>query len=337
MKLTTIITAIVISLSAFAAGAEGPVTDYAVAIVNSQKITRSQVEDRRQQFATQSGLRGAAGPSFEQVLQLEINRALLHAAAKQYIDSDTQERIKKRAGEIAEKRRDPKVFDTKLESPKTTSLFNDDLLIQVYLQRRLYDRISISPAEVREYYDKNKGQFNQSASLITRQILVRSEGRTAEEAKVLIDKAAARLKAGEDFAKVAKEVSQDPYAEVGGLWPAQKRGDLIAQVEKAALALKPGEISEPVQSPLGWHIVRVEGSEGAKTFAMVQGTIYEQLMADAQKAAYERLIEKLRTEAIIKVMPDGGSPRSVGLSVGIDSTATAQAPPAAVKDATEKK
>ena len=82
-----------------------------------------------------------------------------------------------------------------------------------------------------------------------RHILVATE----DEAK----KVAERLKNGEDFATVAKEVSKDPNAEGGDLG-FFTRGQMLKPFEDAAFALDVGQISEPVQTQFGWHIIKVE-------------------------------------------------------------------------------
>lgn len=102
-----------------------------------------------------------------------------------------------------------------------------------------------------------------------RHILIRfpedekDEAKKDQAAKTKIDEIAAKLKAGEDFAKLADEYSQDPGNDVDGK---KKGGDLgwftrgrqVPEFEKAAFALKPGEVSEPVKTFYGYHLIKLD-------------------------------------------------------------------------------
>ncbi len=76
-----------------------------------------------------------------------------------------------------------------------------------------------------------------------------------KKAEAMVEK----INKGEDFEKLAKKVSEDKAtAEKGGDLGYFKKGDMVKPLEDAAFALKPGEISQPVKSQLGWHIIKVE-------------------------------------------------------------------------------
>ena len=83
-----------------------------------------------------------------------------------------------------------------------------------------------------------------------RHILLESE----DEAK----KAQARVKGGEDFAKVAKELSKDPGSSEGGDLGFFTKDRMVKEFADAAFAMKPGDISVPVKSQFGWHVIRLE-------------------------------------------------------------------------------
>ena len=119
-----------------------------------------------------------------------------------------------------------------------------------------------------------------------RHILVATEA----EAKEIKE----RLKKGEDFATVAKEKSKDPSAEGGDLG-FFGRGQMLKPFEDAAFALKDGEISDPVQTQFGWHIIKVEEkrTRPLPTFDQVKDTIIEPAhraegQGHAQRAARRR-------------------------------------------------
>jgi peptidyl-prolyl cis-trans isomerase C len=118
---------------------------------------------------------------------------------------------------------------------------------------------------------------------------------TEDEAK----KVAERLKNGEDFATVAKEVSKDAGAEGGDLG-FFTRGQMLKPFEDAAFALDVGQISAPVQTQFGWHIIKVEEKrdQPLPTFDQVKEAIMGQLV----QAKAQEVVSGLRDAAKIEVV-----------------------------------
>jgi peptidyl-prolyl cis-trans isomerase C len=116
---------------------------------------------------------------------------------------------------------------------------------------------------------------------------------TEEEAK----KALARLKGGEDFAKVAGEMSKDPGSKGGDLgWFTKDR--MVPEFAEAAAKLKPGELSEPVKSQFGWHIIKLDETR-PKTFPPLD-QIKDQVSRYVVQKAQSELVVKLRDGAKIE-------------------------------------
>jgi peptidyl-prolyl cis-trans isomerase C len=106
-----------------------------------------------------------------------------------------------------------------------------------------------------------------------------------------------RVKAGEDFAKVAKEVSKDPSAEGGDLgWFTKDR--MVPEFAEAAFKLEPGQISDPVKSQFGWHIIKLEGKR-QKSFPPFD-EVRDQIVRYVVQKAQSELIVKLRDSAKIE-------------------------------------
>jgi peptidyl-prolyl cis-trans isomerase A (cyclophilin A) len=98
-------------------------------------------------------------------------------------------------------------------------------------------------------------------------ILVLASGDEAAwaKAKEKIDAALARVKAGEDFGKVASEVSEDPGSkQKGGAYPNTPHGKMVPEFDKVMFATPVGEVSEPFRTSYGWHILKVTGRHGTK-------------------------------------------------------------------------
>ncbi|MBV8655562.1 MAG: peptidylprolyl isomerase [Candidatus Eremiobacteraeota bacterium] len=124
---------------------------------------------------------------------------------------------------------------------------------------------------------------------------------TEDEAK----KALARVKGGEDFAKVATELSKDPGGEGGDLgWFTQDR--MVPEFSQAAFKLKEGEVSDPVHTQFGWHIIKVEGIR-TKTFPPFDQVKDQASRYVAQKAESE-MVSSLHSAAKIEFCDANGKP-----------------------------
>ena len=160
---------------------------------------------------------------------------------------------------------------------------------------------TISDQDAQAYYDSNLKEYEQLPQVHAAHILARVPpvgGSEAEnKAKAKIEEVLKRARAGEDFAKLAKETSEDTAnAQQGGDLGFVKRGDLVPQFEQAAFALKKGELAPaPVRTPFGYHAIKVlDVKEGGKTpFKDVVDAIKSKLAA---KRAEEEASKKAGTD-----------------------------------------
>lgn len=150
---------------------------------------------------------------------------------------------------------------------------------------------AVTEDAAKKIYDEKIATMKPQQEIHARHILVATE----DEAKKVVE----RLKNGEDFATVAKEVSKDAGAEGGDLG-FFTRGQMLKPFEDAAFALDVGQISAPVQTQFGWHIIKVEEKrdQPLPTFDQVKGTIMGQLVQ--QKA--QEVVGGLRDKAKIDVV-----------------------------------
>jgi peptidyl-prolyl cis-trans isomerase D len=124
-------------------------------------------------------------------------------------------------------------------------------------------QIQITDERLAQYYEDHKEEFRQDEQVRARHILfkVAQQAAAAEEAKVRAEAEAAlqRIQAGEDFAEVARQTSQDPAsAQQGGDLGFFARGAMVKSFEDVAFALRPGEVSDPVRTEFGYHLIKVE-------------------------------------------------------------------------------
>ena len=147
---------------------------------------------------------------------------------------------------------------------------------------------SASDAAMHKIYDDAKAQQKPQEELHARHILVASEADAQAVEK--------RLKGGEDFAKIAKEVSKDPSAE-GGELPWFTREQMVPAFSDAAFKLQKGQISDPVKTQFGWHVIKLEDRRQKPFPAFDQ--VKDQIQRFAIQKAQSDLILSLRKTAKI--------------------------------------
>ena len=164
---------------------------------------------------------------------------------------------------------------------------NDKILMEAMLT--VIAKSATSDAALHKIYDDAAKQQKPEEEIHARHILVPTEA----DAQVALK----RVKAGEDFAKVAKEMSKDPGSEGGDLgWFTKER--MVPAFADAAFKLKEGEISEPVKSQFGWHVIKVEGKR-TKTFPPFD-QVKDQILRYAVQKAQSDLVVDLRKTAKIE-------------------------------------
>lgn len=155
-----------------------------------------------------------------------------------------------------------------------------------------------SASRVKSYFDTHKSEFSEVEKAKVRHILIRApkaDAAAVAKAKDEAGKVVASLKAGADFAKLAKEKSQDPgSAKDGGLIDYFAKGAMVPEFEAYAFSGKPGEISEPIQSDFGFHVIRIEDRKPAssKKLEEVQDDIAQILIAQEQSREEIAALEK---------------------------------------------
>src|SRR6185295_3382934 len=161
--------------------------------------------------------------------------------------------------------------------------------------------VAVSDAEIDAYYKEHGSEFDEPKRLRIAHVLVRVPpvgGSDAENAaKAKVEDVIKRARGGEDFGKLAREVSEDKASAVqGGDLGFVGPGELVAPFEQAPFALKKGETSEPVRTPFGYHAIRViDVKEGGKTpLKEVAPKIKEALGAQKSEQAAQTRAEEVR-------------------------------------------
>jgi len=131
-------------------------------------------------------------------------------------------------------------------------------------------KVQVGEKDVEEYYNLYRDtKFHQKRAVKLRHILIRfppnASPETTEEARAKAQNVLEEAKGGKDFAELAKEYSEDPTASRGGEVGFLTKGELLPALEEVAFGLKPGEISDPVKTSFGYHLLKLEGVREEKT------------------------------------------------------------------------
>jgi parvulin-like peptidyl-prolyl isomerase len=149
--------------------------------------------------------------------------------------------------------------------------------------------VKVSDADVKKYYDANKASYAQAESRDVRHILVNS--------KTLADSIESQLKAGGDFAKLAKKYSKDTGSAANGGKLTVEKGKTVPPFDKAAFSLKTNEISAPVHSTYGWHIIQPLSAirpAQTKSLKSVEATIRQQLLSTKKQDAMTKFLDDMK-------------------------------------------
>ena len=161
---------------------------------------------------------------------------------------------------------------------------------------------ALTDEAMHKVYDDAVKQMGEQKEVRARHILIRAAPGDEKAGKAAEDKikaTIARLKKGEDFEKVAKEVTEDPSGKAnGGDLGYFTKDQMVPEFAEAAFKLNKGDISEPVKTQFGWHVIKVEDSrvKPPPTFDEVKPQIENYVTRKAQA----ELVQKLRAEAKIE-------------------------------------
>lgn len=164
----------------------------------------------------------------------------------------------------------------------------DEMLANFAIEKEL-SSIEVSDDEVKKFYDEHKNEFVSGESIEASHILVDSE----EKAKnILTD-----IKSGAiSFSDAAKANSSCPSAAEGGSLGKFTRGQMVPEFENAAFAMNVGDISEPVKTQFGYHLIHLTAKFDAGTvpFEQVKDNLTQKVLMDKQQAAYASKLNQLK-------------------------------------------
>ncbi len=180
-----------------------------------------------------------------------------------------------------------------------------ELAVANYLKGAIESRISVTDAEVREYYDTHPGPFTTERSVNLGSIFVDAPLGSSSDARASaltrISQALERIKRGEPFEKVAQEISEDGVAHLGGRLGVVKRESLPKPLDEAAFSLNEGEISGILESEDGYHLLMIYEKIGGvvEPFEKVADEARSLLLTRKKNEEMLRVVEELHSTATI--------------------------------------
>jgi parvulin-like peptidyl-prolyl isomerase len=285
-------------------GSDIEVPPGAIAVVGEREIPKSDYDRLLAQAektyeAREQDFPAAGTPEFAQlrnaIVRSLVEQTEFELAAEELDITVTDEEVDTRLEELKEEffEGDEERYQDELEAQGLTEeQVKRDLRIRV-LSEKIFEEVTseveVTDEDVQAYYDENAAQFETPASREVRHILVKNKARA--------DDIHAQLEDGADFARLAKRYSEDPASKnEGGKFTAQQ-GATVEEFDRTAFELETGELSEPVKTQFGWHIIEAVGDiepKATQDLDDVREQIEGTLLEEKKNARINEWIEELR-------------------------------------------
>ena len=292
------------------------VADRIVAVVNNDVITLTELREQVLYYKVEA--RGEEVPDDDRLAHQLLDRLIesrlqLQEAEREKVnveEAELSEEIVSRMKKLnltTELEFEDAVKKQGLTLDQVKKRLREQLMVAKVIRRKVAFRVSVTEQEVDRYLQENREKLETGLTYHARHILVVPEGeRTDAEWATARETAAAvftRLKAGADFAEVAKEVSRDGTAKDGGDLGTLKKGELADEIESQILNLAPGQVSEPFRTGLGYHIVKLESRETleGEGLTRLRQQVRDVLFREKYQARLDAWLGEIKKRAIIEV------------------------------------
>jgi parvulin-like peptidyl-prolyl isomerase len=289
------------------------VVDKIAIVVNDEVITEGEVDrlmlpayEKYRNILKGSELMKKLEETRQQIIeQLIEDKLMLSEAKKQNITVDDREVVTK-LNDVMNHFPSKAEFDEALKKQHITSKdlklrYWEQLMVKKAVDKSVGSRVLMSPVDVNNYYNNHISDFVIPAEVKLWNILIKPDPVNPQKRYELAREVMRRLREGGDFIALAKVYSEGPNASDGGSMGYIKKGDLMPELEKEAFSLKAGEVSNIVQTSVGYHIFMVEEIREARTpsLAEVRRQIEEMVFRDKMQAKAKEWVGGLKKNAYI--------------------------------------
>jgi peptidyl-prolyl cis-trans isomerase C len=288
-----------------------------LATIDGQPVGRGELESEVKEAEARAGRSVPADERdaiYRGLLDRVIIYKLLASEAKTRGISVTPEEITERIGQIKSQFPNEAEFQKELAKRQTTmaELQEDqrrDILNAKTIEAEVAPKLAVTPQELDTFYQQNPDRFKEPEQVRASHILITVAQDATPEAKQAAraeaDSLLKRAKAGEDFAALAKAHSKDPgSAQVGGDLNFFPKEQMVPEFSNAAWALKPGEISDVVQSQFGYHIIKLTDRRAGRTIPLpeVKDRLEEFLKRRKQQELVQQYLQGLKAKYKVEVL-----------------------------------
>jgi peptidyl-prolyl cis-trans isomerase C len=288
-----------------------------VARINGSAIDRGEFERAVKTVEGQAG--GPVPPDrrdaiYRQLLdQLVALKLLSQEAVALKIDVPETD-IDARVNQIKSQFPNEQAFTTALaERQLTVDRLRNEIRQQMQamklVETQIGPTVTVTDADVSDFYTKNPDKFQEPEAVHVAHILIRTpenaDAAAKQKAKAEATSVLAQLRKGGDFAALAKQHSQDPgSAANGGDLSFVPRGQTVPAFEQAAFALKPGQLSGVVESPFGFHIIKMIAHRDGRTVPLqeVKAQVEQFLKQEKMQERTAAYVEKLKSKGKVEIL-----------------------------------
>ncbi|NLD38805.1 MAG: peptidylprolyl isomerase [Desulfatiglans sp.] len=288
-----------------------------VAIVNGKDIPKDEYEREISRIKNQISAQGGEIAESEmaelkkQVMENLISMELLYQTSLERGGTVDQALIDNEWAQVTSRYPDRNDLKKALDDLKITeeiikAQIKKGLTVNTFIEKNFVEKTVIPESEAKAYYDNNAERFNKPESVRASHILIKVEPAEDETkkkaARAEIEKIQAKVKAGEDFAALAKETSQCPSSKEGGDLGVFTRGQMVKPFEEAAFALAQGAVSDIVETEFGYHLIKVTEKQaaGKYSFDEVKVNLTNYLKETKVKKDLSDFVKGLRDKAKIE-------------------------------------
>lgn len=183
------------------------------------------------------------------------------------------------------------------------------MTVQKFVEEQFVQKVTVSDEEIKAFYDSHPEYFKQPEKVRASHVLIKVDPKADESQKAAarkkIEKIQQKVQKGEEFAALAKEFSQCPSSAKGGDLGYFARGQMAKPFEEAAFALKPGEVSNIVETKFGYHLIKVidKKPEATTAYESVKDKLGQYIKQDKIQKEISLYINKLKETAKVETFP----------------------------------
>ena len=307
----------VLAFSGAAAGEEKPAPGNA-ALVNGVAISNEEIS--RQMFALEQHFLSTQGTAIrpemvpelrDKILDELIDKELLYQESLRQGIAVADNAVDEKMGALKKRFPDEETFQDEMKQMKLSEetlrlQIKKDMTVQEIMEKEVLAKVRVSDEESKLFYDGHPDLFREQEKVRASHILIRSEADTdpvtKDERRKRLEDIRERIEKGEDFTALAGEFSQCPSSERGGDLGYFERGRMVKPFEEKAFSMKPGEVSDIVVTPFGFHLIKVTDRKEARTVSYeeskerIQQHLQQVKLSEEKKVYVGELKKKSKVE-----------------------------------------